>query len=95
MIDVKYALIPSCADPEGDRGSGPPMESKNIGFLSNNGPDPLKITKLLSKHSLLGHHRYACETAFRWRADDGPLIVVLDPPTPHQLKKKLPKLSAY
>ena len=34
-------------DPEegggGDRGSGPPLKNhKNIGFLSNIGPDPLK-----------------------------------------------------
>ena len=28
---------------------------KNIGFLSNTGPDPLKITKLPIQHSLLGH----------------------------------------
>ena len=34
----------TCADPElGERGSGPPLENhKNIGFLSNTGPDPLK-----------------------------------------------------
>ena len=33
----------SCADPEGDRGSGHPLKyHKNIGFLSNSGPDPLK-----------------------------------------------------
>ena len=39
----------SCADPEGgDRGPGPPLleNNKNIGLLSNTGPDPLKITKL-------------------------------------------------
>ena len=34
----------------GDRGSGPPPpppeNHKNIGFLSNTGPDPLEITKL-------------------------------------------------
>ena len=35
---------------------------------------------------MLGHHRYACETAFRWRADDGPIIVSLNPSSPHQLK---------
>ena len=29
---------------------------KNIGFLSNIGPDPIKITKLPSQHSILGHH---------------------------------------
>ena len=39
----------SCADPEGAgyRGSGPPLKNKkkNIGFLSNAGPDPLKNHK--------------------------------------------------
>ena len=40
----------------GDRGSGPPLKNhKNIGFLSNTGPDPLKITKISSQHSMLGH----------------------------------------
>ena len=30
----------------GDRGSGPPLKNhKNIGFLSNTGPDPLKNHK--------------------------------------------------
>ena len=48
----------------------PPLRNhKNIGFQSNSGPDPLK---LLSQHSMLGHH----QRAFRWRADVGPLIVV-------------------
>ena len=38
----------------GDRGSGPPplVNHKNIGFLSNTGPDPLKITKLPIQHSM-------------------------------------------
>ena len=39
---------------------------KNIGFLSNTGRDPLKITKLPSQHSMLGHHRHASETPFKW-----------------------------
>ena len=35
----------SCADPKGGRGVQTPMENhKNIEFLSNSGPDPLKIT---------------------------------------------------
>ena len=37
-----------CADPEGGggRGSGPPLKNhKNIGFLCNTGPDPLKNHK--------------------------------------------------
>ena len=46
------------------RGSGhlPLKKHKNIGFLSNTGPDALKITKLTSQHSMLGHHRPASET---------------------------------
>ena len=50
---------------------------KNIGFLRNTGLDLLKITKLPSQHSMLGHHRHASETPFKWRwlADDGPLIL--------------------
>ena len=53
----------------GFRGVDPhPLKNhKNIGFLSNTGPDPIKNTKLPSQHSMLGHHR---------RADDGPLLVV-------------------
>ena len=51
----------------GDRESGPPPPKKkkkkkniyikNIGFLKNTGLDPLKITKLPSQHSMLGHHQ--------------------------------------
>ena len=59
-------------------GSGTPHPMNNhknivfLKFLSNTEPDPLKITKLPSQHPLLGHHLMA----FRWRADDGPLIEV-------------------
>ena len=57
----------SCTDPEGGRGSGPPpppWKIAKIGFLSNTGPDPLKITKIPSLHSMLSHHRPAIETPF-------------------------------
>ena len=47
----------------GDRGSDP-LITKNIGFLSSTGPDPLKITKLPSQHSMLGHH--GVSLAGRW-----------------------------
>ena len=60
----------ACADPKGGGTGGPPpplKNHKNIGFLSNTGLDPLKITKLQSQHSM----------AFSWRADDCLLIVVL------------------
>ena len=41
--------------------------TKNIGFLSNTGPDPIEITKIPNQHSMLDH----C-----WRVDGGPIIVV-------------------
>ena len=46
LASTNYAWV----DPEGDRGSGPaPCKNrKTLGFLSNTGPDPLKITKLQS-----------------------------------------------
>ena len=48
---------------------------KNIGFIFiSTGSDPLKITKLQSQHSMLGHHRHARETPFKWRFAGGPLI---------------------
>ena len=62
----------------GSRGGGerageppPPLKShKNIGCLCNTGPDPLKITKLPSQHSMLGYHLPASE--------DGPFIAIFD-----------------
>ena len=72
-----YTLLnaASCVDPEGGGGAGgldPPEKSQNIGFLSNTGPDPLKITKLSFQHSMLGHHQHASETPFKWRFAGGP-----------------------
>ena len=58
------------------------------------GPDPLKITKLPSQHLMFGHHWNASETpfkiemAFRWRANDGPLIAVFGSYIPSSTKKK-------
>ena len=78
----------------GSRGSWhTPLENKKkyIWFLSNTGPDPLKITNLPSQHSMLGHHRPANETPFKWRfhwrADDGPLIMVFESSLPSSTKK--------
>ena len=52
-----------------------PLENyKNIGFLSNTGPDPLKFTKLPIQNSMLGHHRSASETPFKKRLAGGPLM---------------------
>ena len=70
MLLLWYVLLHSYynthawADPEGGGAGGlePPENHRNIGVLSNSGPDPLKNHK--------DHHRHA------WRADDGPILVV-------------------
>ena len=36
----------------GNRGFGPPAKSQVYRVSSNTGPDPLKITKLTSQHSM-------------------------------------------
>ena len=63
--------------------SGPTLKNhKIIGFLSNTGPDPLKITKLQSQHSM------ACQrNAVSLGADDGPFIVALGFSIPLSTKK--------
>ena len=82
FLYTKMTCLIPCADLEGGgQGSGTLLENyKNIGFLSNTGPFPLKITKLPIQHSMLGHHRprqrNAIQMAFCWRAVKGPLIVV-------------------
>ena len=60
------------------RGSRVPEKSQidSIEFFSNTGPDPLKITKLPSQHSMLGHHRPASETPFKWRFAGGPMMAL-------------------
>ena len=65
----------------GDRGSGPPLKNhKNIGFLCNTGLDPLKNHKAAKPAfydgPTLAHKGNTIKMAFRWRADDGPFIVV-------------------
>ena len=76
----------------GEHGSPPPWKfTKIYGFLAILVQIRWKITQLQSQHSMFGHHRYASEThhlmAFFWQANDGPLIVVLDPFSPHEQKQ--------
>ena len=55
----------------GGGGAGGPDPLKNhkyIGFPSNIDPTPLKITKLPSQHSMVGHYRHC-------RFADGPMVV--------------------
>ena len=88
-----------CADPEGVAGGPDPLKNhKNIGFLSNTGPDPIKNHKATKPAFKVGpssaRQRNAISMAFRWWADDGPLLVDLDPLSPHQLKTKEKKIFA-
>ena len=49
----------------GTGGPDRPLKNhQNIGFLSNTGPDPLKVRKLPNRYSMLGHHLHARETSF-------------------------------
>ena len=65
---IKYDLVSSWADPEGETGGPDPLKNhKNVGFPSNIDPDPLKITTLPSPHSMVGHYRHVSKTPFQWR----------------------------
>ena len=66
----------------GDRGFGPtlPGKSQKYRVLCNTGPDPLTNHKgskpAFNVGPLSARQRDAIQMAFRWRADDGPLIGV-------------------
>ena len=57
-----------------ESGPPPPENHKNIEYLSNTGPDPLKFSKLPSQHSTLGHYRHPSETPFKWRFAGVPMM---------------------
>ena len=81
-IPNQYISI-AWADPEGGGGRRsvpPPEKSQKIGFLSNTDPDSLKDHKATKPEFNVGpssaRQRNAIKMAFRWRADDGPPLVV-------------------
>ena len=87
----------TCADPEGGQGSGqappPPNEkSQKYRVSQQYWSGCLKNTKLQSKHSMVGKHRPASETPFKWRFAGRPMMARLlwnlDPPSPLQLNKQ-------
>ena len=87
-----------CADPEGGGAGGPdppPLKNhKNIGFSSNTGPDSLKnrgYQASIQCWAIIGTPAKRHLMAFRWRADDGPLIVVLGSAIPSSTKEKQQK----
>ena len=53
-----------------------PRKSQNIGFLSNTGPDPLKINKATKPTFNVGPSSARQRNTIRWRFDDGRLILV-------------------
>ena len=66
------------ADPEeGGRGSGPPLKSQNIRFLSNMGPDRLENHKVTKPAFNVGPSSARQQTAMsiQWRYAGGPMMV--------------------
>ena len=62
----------------GDMGQTPSLKNHKIkGFISILVRNPSTITKLLSQHSMLDHHRHASKTPFKWRFADGPIMARL------------------
>ena len=81
-----------CGSRGGKGGPDPPLKNnKNIGLSSIIGQDPLKIrsyqTSILC-WAIIGTPAKCPLMAFRWRADDSPLIVVLGSSLPSPIKKK-------
>ena len=73
----------------------PPKNHKNIGFLCNSGPDPLKNHKATNLKPAFNvrpssaRQPNAILMAFRWLADDGPFIAVFGSSIPLSTRKKL------
>ena len=82
----------------GTWGSRPPLKiTKNIGFLSNSGPDPLKNHKATKPVFNVGLLLARQQNAIEWRFTGGPMMArflwYLDPHSLHQLKKVGPPLT--
>ena len=65
----------SCEVPEGEGGGPPPPHLKNH-KLSNTGSDPKATKPAFNVVPSSACQRNAISMGFRWRADDGPFIVV-------------------
>ena len=67
-VDVKVSFMCGSRGVTGGLDPPPPLKNyKYIGILRNSSLDPLKMTKLSSQHSMLGHHWHVSETPFKWR----------------------------
>ena len=62
-----------CGSGGGTGGPDPQSKiTKYMGFFSDTSPDPLKIVKLPSQLSILGHNRHGSKTHIKWRFAGGP-----------------------
>ena len=80
-----------CGYRGGTGGPDPMKNHKNIGFSSNKGPDPLKNRSYLASIQCLAIISTPAKRhlmGFRWRADDGPLIVLPRSSLPSSTKRK-------
>ena len=96
LVSVICWICLPCGDPEcGTGGPDPPEKShRNIGVSSNTGLDPLKNPSYQASiqcWAIIGTPAKRHLMAFRWRADDGPLMVVLGSSLPSSTKKKQKK----
>ena len=77
-IQAHYKYRLTMGGSRGGQGVRTPLKNhKNIGFLNNICSDTLKITKLQSQHSMLGHHQPASEAPFKWCFAGGPMMAPL------------------
>ena len=76
----------------GAGGPDPTENHKNVGFLRNTGPNPLKITKpAFNIGPSLASQRNAISMAFCCHTNDGQLIVVFSSYLPSSTKKNKKK----
>ena len=98
-LSMYPSTVPTMRGSRGGTGGPDPLKNyKNIGFLSNTGPDPLNNHKknkpAFNVGPSLARQQNTIEMAFRWQANDGPLLVVFG--SPHlkkQTNKNLSKLD--
>ena len=80
ISSLKHALIQRRGGGQGVQTPPPLKNHKNIGVLSNTRPVPLKNYKAAKPVFNVGpssaRQRNAIKMTFRWRADNGPIILV-------------------
>ena len=81
-------MLATCADPAGEHGAPtppPPLKNhKNIGFLSNIGPDPEKSQSYQTSFQCLDNIDTPAKRHFNGVSLTGPMMAHLDPLFLHQ-----------